>query len=85
MTFPFEPIRVSDRDLSARTYADVQVLFILPKSALHVSLRVRDGITWMNVPIDLKLANVNSLRRQAVLLFFEHEPAVWLIIFWLLE
>ena len=39
----------------------------------------------MNVPIDLKLANVNSLRRQAVLLFFEHEPAVWLIIFRLLE
>lgn len=50
----YAPIKASSKGVAPNTYADVEVLFIVPKSANQVTLRVPDGDTWRNVPINLK-------------------------------
>jgi hypothetical protein len=51
---PYAPVKATDKTLSAHTYADAEVAFIVPKSATQALLRVKDRDTWRNVPISLK-------------------------------
>jgi hypothetical protein len=51
---PYEPIKATYKRISAHTYGDAEVLFIVPKSMTQATLRVPDGKNWRNVPIDLK-------------------------------
>src|SRR5215472_3567432 len=50
----YEPIRGRYKQVDPNTYADEEVLFIVPKSATQILLRVKDGDNWRNLPIDLK-------------------------------
>lgn len=50
----YAPIKASSKGVEPNTYADVEVLFTVPKSVNQVMLRVPDGDTWRNVPINLK-------------------------------
>lgn len=51
----YEPVKATYKRISAHTFGDAHVAFIVPKSAHQIMLRVPDGYdTWRNVPINLK-------------------------------
>ena len=50
----YAPIKASSKGVEPNTYADVEVLFTVPKAANQVTIRVPDGDAWRNIPINLK-------------------------------
>ena len=51
---PHEPARGANKSIPAHTYADTEIVFIVPKSVTQALLRVKDGDTWRSTSINLK-------------------------------